>query len=461
MNTAREAALDILLQIEKSQSYSNLALHQALQKGVWNAADRRLLTELVYGVITRLNTLDYLISRLVKRGSKSLKPWVQQLLRLGLYQLTYLDRIPPFAAIHETVQIGKQRGHKGIAGLINGVLRSYLREKETLLPQQAQTISDKAVMYAHPEWMVKRYEQQYGEQVAREIFLAHLEPAPISLRINQLKIGREQWLQQWKEESGGAVPSEVTPIGVRLSQSIGNPALHPHYKQGLYSIQDESSMLVSEALNPPRDSQVLDMCAAPGGKTTHLAELMDNQGKITACDIHPHKMKLIRNNADRLGIHIIDTKVQDGRNAGQAFAMASFDYILLDAPCSGLGVIRRKPEIKWRKSLKDLQALTALQSELLDVAYRLLKPGGCLLYSTCTFEKSENQEQIQSFLARHKDMSLDEKWMGKLASHVREKAIKGKGWLQILPQHFRGDGFFIARLVKKRLKMTAQVEVIR
>lgn len=449
MKKPRETALDLLVQVESQQAYSNLLLQRVLNESQHTPPDRRLITELVYGVIQRANSLDYLLDCLVKKGCHSLDLWVHQLLRMGLYQLIFLDRVPAFAAIDEAVKIARKRGNRGVAGLVNGVLRNFLRRQKELWPPRGNRLREKEVLYAHPAWMIKRYEKQWGVESAKALFFSLLERPVPSLRINRLKVTRDEWMVKWSQEGKGkAEISPLSPVGVRLYRA-GNPAQHSHFAQGFYTIQDESAMLVAQALAPSAGSHVLDLCAAPGGKTTHLAELMNNQGQIVACDIHPHKMKLIHDHAQRLDISIIRTISQDGRKLPQRFPAASFDAILLDAPCSGLGVMRRRPEIKWRRHHKDFAALQQLQQELLASAYTLLKPGGHLLYSTCTFEKSENQDQISSFLEHHIDMQLDQEWLTRLPREVQEKAIIGEGWIQILPQHFQSDGFFLARLVKK------------
>jgi 16S rRNA (cytosine967-C5)-methyltransferase len=209
-------------------------------------------------------------------------------------------------------------------------------------------------------------------------------------------------------------------------------------------------MLVAPALDPKPGMKVLDVCAAPGGKTMHLAERMKNEGSILACDIHEHKLELISSNANRLGITIVTPKLADGRELGKQIAPETFDAILLDAPCSGLGVIRRKPDLKWSKEAEMIEPLVQLQRELLEAAAPLLKPGGALVYSTCTIEPRENREQVEAFLSRHPEFSADENWQENLLPLVRERAIIEAGWLQILPHHFMSDGFFIARMIKQK-----------
>lgn len=448
--SAREMALDLLLQMEREQSYSNLLLNQGLKRYPLDERERRLATELIYGTIQRRYTLDQILNRLVKKGADSLEPWVRQLLRLGLYQLLFLDKIPERAAVHETVQLAKKRGHAGIAGLVNGVLRSYLRRREELNPpKNPQTISEKAAKYSAPEWMIKRMEEAYGEEATQRTLEIVLLPPPVSLRVNRLKISRDAFIERWRREQAGEIrPSLIAPEGV-LVEKGGNPAHTSLFEEGYCTIQDESSMLVAHALNPKSGMMVLDMCAAPGGKTTHLAERMDGEGRILACEIHAHKLPLIREQAERLGHDIIDVKQADGRMLSKELPSASFDAILLDAPCSGLGVMRRKPDIKWSKEAETASSLVRLQKALLDTAAKLLKPGGKLVYSTCTWEPRENAEQIQDFLESHPEFSADESLLDDLPDLVAEKALTGPGSVQILPHHFGSDGFFISRLKKK------------
>jgi 16S rRNA (cytosine967-C5)-methyltransferase len=447
--SARDVALDVLLQVEQHQAYSNLALNQALYHRGLDARDKRLATELIYGTVARLNTLDWIGNRLVKNGLRSLQPWVRQLVRMSLYQLCYLDKIPERAAVHEAVQIAKRRGHRGISSLVNGVLRSYLRRQDEFrLPDRPATLKEKALRLSHPEWMVKRMEEVYGAAETEQALLSNLTPPKVSVRVNQLKLEREAFIEQWNQSGlGEAAASPLAPEGVVIQRG-GNPAFSPLFREGLCTIQDESSMLVSRILHPQPGMRVLDACAAPGGKTTHLAELMQNQGTIVACDIHAHKLELIRSNADRLGIGIIAEQQTDAREASASFAAASFDAILLDAPCSGLGVIRRKPDIKWSKEAQAIEPLVKLQRELLEEVASLLKPGGVLVYSTCTWEPRENREQVEAFVKRHPEFKLDSAFIQDLAPVLRERAVIGDGWIQLLPHHFGSDGFFIARMHK-------------
>lgn len=433
---ARTCALKILIEFEQKQAYSNLLLNRYLKEDRLSEPDRRLVTELVYGVIQRLNTLDWVADQLLRKGVDSLQLWVRQLLRLGLYQLMYLDKIPARAAVYETVQLAKNWGHPGIAKLVNGVLRNYLRKKQSL------HFPNIAIQYSVPPKMVERMIEIFGQERAIEIMKANLAPPKVSIRVNRLKTDRAQMLKRFAQQ---AEASQIAKDGLIL-QRVGNPAANQWYEEGFYTVQDESSMLVADAVSPVANMQILDACAAPGGKATHLAERMQNQGRIIACDQYVHKVKLIDAHAKRLGIDIISTQALDMRHFQSE---QQFDVVLLDAPCSGLGVIRRRPEIKWRKEQQDLQALLELQRQLLDVCASYVKPGGVLVYSTCTWEPKENQDQIEQFLQRQRKFVLDPHLAELLPTAVRQKAMQQEGMVQILPHHFQSDGFFIARLVRR------------
>jgi 16S rRNA (cytosine967-C5)-methyltransferase len=435
--SAREAALDVLVRIEQDRSYSNLLLNQTLQKYRLERADAGLATEIVYGTIQRLNTIDYLLEPFVTKGLGKLQPWVRSLLRLSFYQLYYLERVPDHAVVNEAVTIAKRRGHQGISGMVNGVLRNVLRRKaELVIPADLPAEQRIALEGSHPAWMVRRWVAQFGEQTAERICEANNEPPRVSLRANALVGSRDALVERLRQGGLDAEPSTVAPAGV-LVRGGGNMALTPEYAAGLFSVQDESSMLVAEWVDPQPGERVLDCCAAPGGKTAHLAEKMQDRGEIIACDIHEHKEKLIREQAERLGLKSIRTLVADAKELDQRFAAGSFDRILLDAPCSGLGVIRRKPDMKWGKEERELGEICDVQRAILDAVHPLLKPGGVLVYSTCTMEKAENEDMIRGFLAKHPEFELDP------PPHTKEASI------QIFPFDFGSDGFYIARLRKR------------
>jgi 16S rRNA (cytosine967-C5)-methyltransferase len=447
--SAREAALDVLVRVEEDHSYSNLLLNQTLQKHTLERADAALATELVYGTIARLNTLDFFLERFVAKGFHKLEPWVKCLLRLSLYQLMYLDRIPEHAAVSEAVNIAKRRGHQGISGMVNGVLRNVIRSKDQLvLPPQLGDKKRIALGHSHPEWLVARWIKQFGPELTERICAANNEAPHVSIRTNTMRHSREELLKQLQASGVHAEASALAPAGI-LVRGAGNMALDPRFQQGDYSIQDESSMLVAEAVDPRPGMKVLDCCAAPGGKTAHIAEKMSDRGSINASDLHEHKQKLIDDQAQRLGLESIHTLVADAAKLDEYFPDESFDRILLDAPCSGLGVIRRKPDLKWAKQEAEIEEISGLQHSILSKVHRLLKPGGILVYSTCTLEHEENEGQVRRFLSEHPDFALEpfpaEAFAG---SGIREEEL-ASGLVQIFPHQFHSDGFFIARLKKQ------------
>ena len=448
---ARELALQVLLEVEEKNAYSNLQLKHALANKHWDPREINLTTELVYGTISRLNTLDWMIDKFLTRPANQLEPWVRGLLRISFYQLTYLDRIPPRAIVHEAVEIAKSWGHKGIASMVNGILRNRLRSPEKVeIPVDLPIVKRLSLQYSHPEWMIEKWGQEYGWEETESMCEENNFPPELNVRTNELKGTRDELVEALRHQLPNAYiqSSSITPVGVALSES-GNVGELPAYKNGLCTVQDESSMLVGEAIAPQPGMKVLDVCAAPGGKSTHIAEMMGNRGKVVSMDIHPHKLKLIEENAKRLGISIIETKAGDAREVGRILAGQTFDRILVDAPCTGLGVIRRKPDIRWSKKEEDKQ-INQLQYEILCSAASLAGDGAKLVYSTCTVQPEENQEVIERFLQEHPDWKADGDLFQDLPGWIGEKyATLKDGYLQILPHHFHSDGFFIARLIRK------------
>ena len=445
----REVAMQVLLKVEMNEAYSGLALNQALNAAELSKPDSGLATELVYGTIQRLNTIDYALIGRVKGWPKKVEPWVRALLRLSYYQLRWLTRVPAHAAVAEAVNIAKRRGHAGIAGLVNGVLRGILRDGvETNLPQNFTATQRISLVHSHPEWLVKRWIAAFGEETTEAMCAANNEPPHASARVNPLKSTRGELIAAMTEAGLPAQPSPLSTQGI-VVEKAGNLVHTDWFKNGSLSIQDESSMLVAAVANPSPGMTVLDCCAAPGGKSTHLAELMRNTGKVLANDVHFHKEALIHQQAERLGLTCVETLVADASELPDRLREGSFDVVLLDAPCSGLGVIRRKPEIKWNKSSEDIASLAALQHQLLDRVQSLVKPGGTLVYSTCTIAPEENEGTIDRFLRDNPSFKLDADWPEevlapvKAAGHLPEPF---NGTMQLLPHMFGTDGFFIARL---------------
>jgi 16S rRNA (cytosine967-C5)-methyltransferase len=436
----RDAALTILLTIDKSQAYSNLLLHQTIEKYKIDAKDRALLTELTYGTLQHKLTLDYYLEPFIK-GKVDI--WVRWLLRMSLYQMNYLSKIPPHAAVNEAVEIAKRRGHKGIASLVNGVLRSILREGVRSLDEIEDEVERLAVATSHPQWLVERWVESYGFDQTREMLEENNIPPAQTVRVNVTKASVEQVLTTLEREGVKAVRSEHVPECIYLLS--GQAARTGAFRNGLITIQDESSMLPATVLNPQPGMKVLDMCAAPGGKTTHMAEKMNNEGSILATDLHPKKLDLIEENTARLGLTIVQTAPIDGRQATEYLKAEDYDAILVDAPCSGLGVMRRKPDIKYTKREEDLQSLQTIQLNILKNAVQLLKVGGKLVYSTCTVDKAENEGTVKAFLANHPEMEAVA--LENLPAQLMTK--QQDGMLQVFPQDIGSDGFFVAAFIKK------------
>lgn len=436
----RDAALSILMEINNNQAYSNLLLHRTIKKYNIETKDRALLTELTYGTLQHRMTLDYYLEPFV-RGK--LDGWVRELLRMSLYQIVYLTKIPPHAVVHEAVEIAKRRGHKRIAPTVNGILRSVLRKGVRSLENLEDGIAKIAIETSHPEWLIERWIELYGEEDAIAMAHENNNPASVTMRVNTAKTTVDEAIAALKADGIEVRRGEVVPESL-ISES-GNPSNTDSFKKGLITIQDESSMLPVNALDVEPGMKVLDMCAAPGGKTTHIAEKMNDEGEVYAHDIHAHKIKLIQSNAERLGLESILPKSGDSRELVNLYGESSFDRILLDAPCSGFGVIRRKPEIKYVKNENDIKGLLTIQSELLDTAEKLLKPNGIIVYSTCTVEYEENRGMVEKFLEKHKNIEL----IPLPNLHENKKLSIKNDTLQVLPQHFGGDGFFVAAFRKK------------
>lgn len=436
----RDAALSILMEINDNQAYSNLLLNRTIKKYAIDPKDRGLLTELTYGSLQHRMTLDYYLEPFVKG---KLDAWVRELLRLSIYQIIYLTKIPPHAVVHEAVEIAKRRGHKGIAATVNGILRSVLRKGVRPLEDIKDDIERISIETSHPTWLINRWIEQYGKEEAWAMAHENNHPARMTARVNSLKSTVEDTLIALSKEGIDATKGEV--VSESIQASSGSLANTEAYSNGLLTIQDESSMLPVLALDLKSDMKVLDMCAAPGGKTTFIAEKMNDKGEIYAHDLHEHKLALIESNAQRLGISSIKTKSGDSRELESIYEPSSFDRILVDAPCSGLGVIRRKPEIKYNKTEQDLDKLVGIQGQLLDTAYRLIKEDGIIVYSTCTVDYEENEGMVRKFLDKHPDIELVP--LDALSNHA-PLAIKDD-MLQVLPQHFGSDGFFVAAFRKR------------
>ncbi|RYL95384.1 16S rRNA (cytosine(967)-C(5))-methyltransferase RsmB [Sporolactobacillus sp. THM7-4] len=446
-HTVRETALDLLLSIKKNHAYSQLALNDALLKSHLHDRDKALVTTLVYGVLQRELTLEYALSSFVRKTRK-LDDWVRILLLMSLYQKMYLDRIPDHAIVNEATNIAKKRGHRGIAGFVNGVLRQFLRSGEPDLSVIQPENRRLSVQYSHPEWLLELWENQWGRRIALQIAEADNRAPHLYVRVNRLKTTRQALAEKLALEGIATEEARLSPDCLTIQG--GQAAATEAYRAGLLTIQDQSSMLVADSVAPAPGMTILDTCAGPGGKTTHLGERMGNKGKIVALDLHEHKTRLIDDAARRLGIRIIETRAIDARKANEVYPEKTFDRVLVDAPCSGLGVIRRKPEIKWEKTKEDADRLTPIQYAILEAAAPLVKPGGWLIYSTCTINRMENDRLLTRFLNDHREFMWEPTFFSRLPRKLKDyRSSPQSSMVQILPFYFETDGFFIGCLKKK------------
>ena len=440
-NNPRFLAMQALVQIEEGHAYSNLLLNDLIRENDLTENDKGLFTELVYGTCARKLTLEFCLNPFTQKVKK-MDQWVRQLLYLSIYQMEFLDRIPDHAILNDAVEIAKAYGNQGIGKFVNAVLRNIQR---TGLPAISD-IKDKtkrlSIEASLPEWIIKKLSQEYGFETAERLAMSLVQAPKASARIALDKIDMKEVLEELQEEGLQVEQSTVSPYGVVAKKgAFAKTAL---FRQGYLTIQDESSMLVAPTLQLTGSEKVLDACAAPGGKTTHIAQLLKT-GSVVALDIHEHKVKLIEDNAKRLDLlDKVQAQKGDARAVDELFAAESFDAILVDAPCSGLGLMRRKPDIKYNKSAEDFEELPKIQLEILESCAKVLKKSGILTYSTCTIIREENQQLVQSFLEKHPEFEQITP-----ATNQKMQAYIKDDFLQLLPQDEFTDGFFIATLRKK------------
>ncbi len=419
MINAREIAVKVIYDVEASGAYSNMALKKALSGDI-SAKDKGFITTLVYGVIDKKITLDYVIGKFSKLKLKKISKFILIILRTGIYQLMFMDKVPASAAVNESVRLARRYGHSASAGFVNGVLRNVSRTEIEYPSDKTEYLS---VKYSFPMRICEKWISDFGFDFTENLLKAFSETSKLNIRPNTLKTTADELFNLFSEK--GRTACIVGDYIVSEGFDIANDEL---YKNGFYTIQDAAAMQAAKTLAPYEGETVIDMCSAPGGKTTHMAELMNNKGKIYAFDVHEHKIELIRKNAKRLGITIIDAKIGDGCEFNEEYKGVA-DKILCDVPCSGLGIIRRKPEIKWNRHGDS--NLPRLQRMILDNASAYLKRGGEIVYSTCTIEREENENVTGGFL---KDNESFEK--------LYEKTF--------YPHIDNTDGFYICKM--KRIK---------
>jgi len=440
ISQSRYEALRILVRVEQDKAFADIVLEHALDSAKLDPRDAGLCTEIVYGTLRWRRHLDWRLAPHLNRPLAKLDPWVRGLLRLTAYQLLFLDRVPRWAAVDEAVSLARLKaGKPGPAEFVNAVLRALTRAASPP-PLPAAPVEAAGVRWSYPDWIVARWIARYGREDAESLMAALNERPPVTIRANRLRITREALAARLRdEELAETRPTTLAPEGLTVER--GSVARWAAFTQGWCTIQDEASMLIARLLAPEPGELVADTCAAPGTKATHLAELMDNRGKIIAIDAHAARLKLIGTAAARLGVRIIEA------HAGTVAALAPrwkgrCDRALVDAPCSNLGVLRRNPDVKWRRTEDDLGRLRAKQAGILAAAASLVKPGGHLVYATCSLEPDENEEVVGPFLHIARDWHVD-------APADFPVAPDGRGFLRCLPHVHGTDGFTAIRLRRR------------
>lgn len=440
---ARTLALDVLMRVEEAGVHADVELAGALAASRLDVRDRALASRLVYGTLAWQGRLDWQLARLTNRDPATFHPRVRMVLRLGLHQVTLLDRVPPHAAVATSVDLAK-RAAPAAGGLVNAVLRRAVREQKTLpLPDPARDpVEYLAIAYSHPRWLVERWQRRFGADVSA-LLAADNEAAPTVLRARPGE--RDALLARLGAAGVRCEPGRFAPDAIRVDAA--DPHALAGWSEGAFSVQGEASQLVTCLLAPEPGMRLLDACAAPGGKSAHAAELMRGRGTVVAVGHRRRGAATIARNARRLGLDVVAPLVLDARTADRAFPPASFDRILVDAPCSGLGTLRAHPEIRWRRTSADLVRLAREQRRLLDAVTPLVRSGGVIVYSTCTLSDEENAGVVDPWLGAHPELRREPaaEWLPPAARSLVDET----GALLSLPHRDGLDGFFAVRVRRR------------
>lgn len=444
--TEREISFAVLNDIYNKDAFSNIALEKYL-KLENDKRKQNFVRELVYGVLENNIFIEHIISKSSKVKMKKIHKNILIILKMGIYQIIFMDSVPDSAAVNESVILAKKHGNKGSIGYVNGILRNISRNKEKFTEVNVEDPSNRiSIKYSHPKWLVDEWIREYGFEFTEDLLKSNNKKPELNIRINTLKTNKEKLINNL-EKKGFIIKEGKYSEDALIIENPFKISQTQEFINGEFTIQDESSTLVAQIMDPRPGSVVIDVCSAPGGKATHIAQKMNNKGKIISRDIYDHKIKLIEDNSSRLGIDIIETGVFDALKLDKSL-INSVDYVLVDAPCSGLGLIRRKPEIKRNKVKDDIDTLSNLQSRILNNAKEYLKVGGILLYSTCTLGKKENLEVIEAFLEKNPNFKTVN--IEKYIKDNKKFNTLDKGYIQLYPNIHETDGFFIAKMMKER-----------
>lgn len=438
-NNPRELAVRTLLRTSGG-SYSNLQINAVIESTSMSDVDKALFTNIVYGVIQHRMTLEYQLVPFLKDPEKT-EDWVKELLYTAMYQLEYLDRVPKRAIFDESIKIAKSMGHDGTRRFVTGILHQMDRKGVREPDQIKDPVKKISIKYSVPEWLVSLIEGQLGKQKADQVFKSLNQTPKQSVRFNKAKTTKSKLTDQLTQAGFQTEDSLVAGEGIIVDK--GQVVHSAFFENGLLTIQDESAMLPVESMSIQPDDLILDACSAPGGKTTQIAANLKN-GRVIALDIHQNKLKNVIRNAKRLGVDgVVETQALDARKVDEKFSDEMFDHILVDAPCSGFGLMRRKPEIRYDKTLADINHLSQIQLQILEAVAPKVKTGGTITYSTCTIVQQENQEVIKQFLDAHPDFQIEP------TKTDLNLTTDENGMINIYPDDFGSDGFFVCSLVRK------------
>lgn len=445
MKNAREVAFDVLRKVFVEDAYSNLALDHAQKENNLNKLDSAFCTALVYGVLERLLTIDYIIRKLSSVPFRKIETSTLIILRMGVYQILYMDKVPDSAAVNECVNLAKKKKLFKSSGFINGLLRSFIRsENKLILPPESDRVKHLSVKYSCPEYLVSLWLGTYGEDVTIEILSSLAGRPPLTVKVNTLLTDAETLIENLQDEG---VEAQIFPLckDMLTLKNTGAVDNLKSYDLGEFFVQDGASSLCAALSGAQKGDTVFDVCSAPGGKSFSMAIAMENKGQIKAFDLHPHKIRLIEAGAKRLGISIINASIRDAAKDEKLTDTA--DVVLCDVPCSGFGILRRKPEIRYNKA-EDYMNLPPLQLQILENSAKLVKEGGTLIYSTCTLNPAENGEVLDKFLANHPEFLPK---VINLPDTVKRKINEPSHMITLIPTAEGSDGFFVATMERRPL----------
>lgn len=443
---SRELALGILMEVTQGKEYSHIALRNVLEKYQYlEKQERAFLTRVTEGTLEWMLQLDYILNQFSKVKVNKMKPVIRNILRMSVYQLKFMDSVPDSAVCNEAVKLAQKKGFHNLKGFVNGVLRNVARNLSQIeYPPETDAPSYLSVVYSMPEWIVREWLENYGKEMTEKMLQSFLEKKPLSVWVNQRKISPQE-LRERLTRRGIRVEKAPYLDGAFYLEGYDHLGAVPEFREGLFQVQDVSSMLAVQAAAPKKGAYCIDVCAAPGGKSLYLSELLQGTGCVDARDVTEYKAELIRENAERLGAKNVAVSVKDACVLDEA-SVGKADLVLADLPCSGLGVLGKKTDLKYRMTKEQQQELAAFQRKILAVVQSYVKPGGILLYSTCTIHREENEENVRWFLEEFpfEPAPLDDV----LCEELRGGTTK-QGYLQLLPGVHSCDGFFIAKFRRK------------